>query len=297
MKPRLYLINGPLGAGKTTFLKELLQQPGFKKARVIENEFASTSIDTHALHEHTAAIRTIAGVCICCGTGEALVETLRELKSSNEPVVIEATGVANSLKLIEKLAMADMFDYYTLAHGVFVLDAAEHARHGDALHTHAAELRAADTVLVSKTDLVTPEHYAALCQYLNRLGVRNVHKVVNGIGDFSLLEQPSGMTTFFANFDGELAAHDTGVNYMVMALDDIKLDPQKLHKAWPVLQRSFALRRLKGDGVSPDGARWHIEATPSQCRITKGIIAPAQLVAIGAKARELSLDTLKKMLV
>ena len=125
MKPKLYLINGPLGAGKTTFLKELLKQPVFKNARVIENEFASSSIDTHSLHEHQAEVRTIAGACICCSSGEELVTTLRALKESKEPVVIEATGVANSLKLIEKMAVADIFADYTLAHGVFVLDAAE----------------------------------------------------------------------------------------------------------------------------------------------------------------------------
>jgi G3E family GTPase len=37
IKPHLYLINGPLGAGKTTFLKKLLALPEYQDARVIEN--------------------------------------------------------------------------------------------------------------------------------------------------------------------------------------------------------------------------------------------------------------------
>ena len=79
MKPALYLINGPLGAGKTTLLKYLLSTPEFADARVVENEFASQSVDTAQLHTHQAEVKTIAGVCICCSTGRELTTALEEL--------------------------------------------------------------------------------------------------------------------------------------------------------------------------------------------------------------------------
>lgn len=292
MKPNLYLINGPLGAGKTTFLKYLLTQPGFTDARVIENEFASSSIDTHTLHEHQAEVRTIAGVCICCGSGEELVETLQSLKNDSAPVVIEATGVANSLKLIEKMAASDIFADYTLAHGVFVLDAAENttttiAEHGD-------ELRAADTVLVSKTDLIDDARFATLTQQLTDAGVSNVQKVMNGQCDTTLLNRPSAMLAYFADFEGDLTPHDSEVNYTVTELGEWRVSAQKLEAAWPELQKRFNLRRLKGDGVAPDGTYWHIEATPAQCRVSSGTQTTPQLVWIGGNARELTLDDIKK---
>lgn len=293
MKPKLYLINGPLGAGKTTFLKELLQQPGFEKARVIENEFASVSIDTHALHEHTAEIRTIAGVCICCGSGEELVEALTSLKNSGEPVVIEATGVANSLKLIEKMAAADIFADYTFAHAVFVLDATESTP--DALQTYANELRGADTVLVSKTDLVNLGQFERLHKRLSDIGVSNVYKVTEGVCDFTLLGHPSGLLAYFADFEGDIVSHDDHINYTVVQLGDWKVDPAILQKVWPALQKSFGLRRLKGDGAAPDGSNWHAEATPVQCRINKSVAATPQLVFIGGNAREVTLDIIKEV--
>jgi G3E family GTPase len=292
MKPSLYLINGPLGAGKTTFLKELLKQPGFEKARVIENEFASTSIDTQTLHEHTAEIRTIAGVCICCGSGEELVEVLISLKNSSEPVVIEATGVANSLKLIEKMATADVFDSYLLAHGVFVLDAAENTP--ETLETYAHELRGADTVLISKTDLVSTEQFERLNKQLADMGISNIHKVTNGVCDFGLLRQPSGLLAYFADFEGDITPHDDQVNYTVIQLGDWKVDPVKIRRAWPVLQKTFNLQRLKGDGIAPDGSNWHVEATPAQCRISKSAAATPQLVLIGGNARKVTLDALNE---
>jgi Ni2+-binding GTPase involved in maturation of urease and hydrogenase len=292
MKPSLYLINGPLGAGKTTFLKQLLAQPDFRHARVIENEFASTSIDTHTLHEHTAEVRTIAGVCICCGSGEELVEVLVSLKNSPEPVVIEATGVANSLKLIEKMAAADIFAQYTLAHGIFVLDAAESSE--ETLAMYADELRGADTVLLSKSDLVTAEHFANLKKQLITKGVGNIHVVHHGDCDFNLIKQPSGMLGYFARFDGDITPHDDTVNYTVTPLGNWKVAPIKIKQAWPTLQKMFILKRLKGDGVAPDGTVWHIEATPAQCRITEGSATTPQLVWIGGNAREVTVDTIKK---
>lgn len=295
MKPKLYLINGPLGAGKTTFLKKLLKQPGFTGARVIENEFASSSIDTHALHEHQAEVRTIAGVCICCGSGEELVETLRALKDSDEPVVIEATGVANSLKLIEKMAAADIFADYTLAHGVFVLDAAENT--AETLDQYSDELKAADTVLLSKTDLISASQLTSLEQLLAAHNISRVQKVVNGTCDFAVLESRSAMLAYFADFDGDITPHDDQVNYTVTALDGWKVAPQKLQTAWPQLQRRFALRRLKGDGIAPDGSYWHIEATPSQCRVSAGAKTTPQLVWIGGKARELTLSDIQELCV
>jgi G3E family GTPase len=126
VKLALYLINGPLGAGKTTLLKYLLSTAQFADARVVENEYASQSVDTQQLALHSAEVKTIAGVCICCSTGRELTVALEELaEQSDAPVIIEATGVANSLVLVEKLAAAQLLEYYELRHAVFVLDAAE----------------------------------------------------------------------------------------------------------------------------------------------------------------------------
>jgi G3E family GTPase len=293
MKPALYLINGPLGAGKTTFLKQLLRTSGFTNARIIENEFASTSIDSQQLHDHTAEVQTIAGVCICCGSGEELVEALTALAESSEPVVIEATGVANSLKLIEKMAVADIFSRYTLAHGIFVLDGVESTP--EALDTYSDELRAADTVLISKTDLMSDSQRRTLHQQLQKHGITRNHTVDNGVCDFSLLEKPSEMLDYFADFEGVIAAHDTDINYVVLTLDDWQVEPKALQDVWTKLRDTYGLRRMKGDIASPDGNYWHIEATPSQCRVTQGREIPVKLVCIGANARLLSVDRLKEL--
>lgn len=284
MKPKLYLINGPLGAGKTTLLRELLKLPEFQNARVIENEFASTSIDTQQLHDHQAEVKTIAGVCICCSTGDELVEALRELASDPEPVIIEATGVANSLMLLEKLIVGDILDRYELAHGIFVLDAVEAANDTRSiLDTYADEITAADTLLISKSDLIDPMEFVTLQELIGTLRSGVTVPVYEGICDTELFNEPTQMLTFYESHNGDINAHDSDMNYATLH-PTLPLSPEAMKRNWPQLSDTYALRRMKGDFVDADGAWWHVEATPGQCRVNATDAEFAQIVCIGEKA-------------
>lgn len=289
MKPKLYLINGPLGAGKTTFLKELLQLPAYKDARIIENEFANTSVDTDQLHDHHAEVQTIAGVCICCSTGDELTNALASLSHDSAPVIIEATGVANSLKLIEKIVVADMLEKYDLAHAIFIIDAAEAAHDIETtIQTYSNELKAADTVLVSKTDLISPSSAEHLMEALHGLQITRIGLVYDGVFDHSLLDNPSQILAYFAELDDKLTNHDGGTNYTILDLEDTRIAIEVIDTIWNDLQKEYGLRRLKGDIYDQNGHIWHIEATPAQCRVTKSMAHKAKLVFIGSNARAIT---------
>ena len=292
MKPNLYLINGPLGAGKTTLLKEMMQTPEFSSARVIENEFASTSIDTNQLHDHQSEVKTIAGVCICCSTGNELIDALGDLLASQEPVIIEATGVANSLQLLEKLIVGDMLSRYELAHGIFVLDGAEAVAHTSSILTsYGDELLAADTVIISKLDLVSENDYGMLVEVLGAHGVRNIVPMFDGICDLDSFVDSSQMLAYYSAHEAELTAHDTAMNYTIISLE-APLEQATLEAHWRQYFNDFSLGRMKGDFIDSAGVWWHLEATPSQCRITRGDPAIAQMVCIGKDARKMSKQTL-----
>lgn len=290
MKPKLYLINGPLGAGKTTLLRELLKQPDFQHARVIENEFASTSVDTDQLHDHQAEVKTIAGLCICCSTGDELIDALNSLANSPEPVIIEATGVANSLMLIEKLVVGNIFDKYELAHGIFVLDAVEALAHQESLETYHDELQAADTLLISKTDLLTHEQHTTLLEQLSAIRTLPIASVIEGVCDIALFDTPSQILNYYVEHDAEIQSHDGAVNYTVLSLTDA-VSPAAIQQNWAQLAENFGLRRMKGDIADEDGRWWHVEATPAQCRITAADArSTQQLVCIGEAATTLTAD-------
>lgn len=288
MKPKLYLINGPLGAGKTTLLRELLKLPEFQDARVIENEFASTSIDTQQLHDHQAEVKTIAGVCICCSTGDELIEALQSLAGSTEPVIIEATGVANSLMLLEKLIIGDILDRYELAHGIFVLDAVEAMNDTRSiLKTYADEIAAADTLLISKSDLVEPEDFTILQELIDTLRSGVTIPVYEGVCDTELFNEPTQMLAFYESHNGVIHAHDGDMNYVTLHPAS-SISPDAIERNWPQVATTYGLRRMKGDFVDPDGVWWHVEATPAQCRVMPTDAEIAQIVCIGEQATKLT---------
>lgn len=293
MKPNLYLINGPLGAGKTTFLRELLKLPEYKEARIIENEFANTSVDTEQLHDHHAEVQTIAGVCICCSTGDELTDALEQLSHDTAPVIIEATGVANSLRLIEKIVNADMLDKYTVRHAIFILDAIE--AFGDierTLATYRHELQAADTILVSKTDLLTDGQVERLMEGLFQLNVQQISFSHEGAFEPSLLKKDSHILNYFAHLEGHIDNHENGANYTVIDGSNVNLEKRQLQLMWQNIQSKYEIRRMKGNVRLNDGMTWHVEATPHQCKVSPYTSGALRLVVIGTDAVSMTLESM-----
>lgn len=102
-KVPLYLVNGSLGAGKTSVLEFLLQQSGYKGSRVIENEYANENVDGYRLEKLADIVTTLAGDCVCCSSKHALTRMLLDFcRNSPAPVFIEATGVARTMNLVER---------------------------------------------------------------------------------------------------------------------------------------------------------------------------------------------------
>lgn len=291
MKLPLYIINGPLGAGKTTLLKHLLTTPEFSEARVVENEFASQSVDTEQLAAHQAEVKTIAGVCICCSTGSELTTALEELaEGSQQPVIIEATGVANSLVLVEKLTATNLLDYYELRHVIFVIDAAEMLRRPELLDTYREELAAADTVLLSKTDLLEPNDALDLMQQLASRRKGRIENVFHGEVDTSILQQqPSTILHYYLEHESAAREHEKEPSYMIIPTSGDDIAPDRLHAAWAHFVKTYGAERMKG-AIASSGLVWHVEATPSQCRIEESSNPKEtlSLVIIGAEAHRIT---------
>lgn len=147
----VYLLNGALGSGKTTLLAQLLQA---RQSRdfVIENEIANTSVDDLTLD--TPNIHTIAGECVCCSDGSSLVKALLYARDNSfEAVFIESTGAASMANLLVNLLGEQFFiDNFRVQQTLLVIDALALERTPPSIH----DLAVADTVIVSKLDLVSP---------------------------------------------------------------------------------------------------------------------------------------------
>ena len=64
---KIDIISGFLGAGKTTFIKQLLKEAiSGEKVVLIENEFGQIGIDGGFLKDAGIEIREMNSGCICC---------------------------------------------------------------------------------------------------------------------------------------------------------------------------------------------------------------------------------------
>ena len=287
-KIALYLVNGALGAGKTTLVDFLVQQPEFTGARVIENEFASESIDSCTLAQRVDEVATIAGECICCSSGEELIDILHNFAISGKaPVIIESTGVANTLRVVEKLLAGDIFEQYDLKQSLYVVDGAE-ARADGLAEALLAEAQAADTVLISKLDLLTENDRQQLIATLSQQGLTKVARLDHGKFDLAQLDGESRILDYLLLHESAENAAENVLNYSVVDVAELAISADKIEKIWASLRDKYALRRMKG-AVADGNEIYHIEATPQQMRVTRGAIdEPLKLVVIGERAREVT---------
>lgn len=295
-KIALYLVNGALGAGKTTLVDFLVQQPEFTGARVIENEFASESIDSCRLAQRVDEVATIAGECICCSSGEELIDVLHKFAiSSQAPVIIESTGVANTLRVVEKLLAGDVFEQYDLRQSLYVVDGAE-ARVNGLAEMLLAEAQAADVVLISKLDLLAENDRRQLIETLSQQGLTNVMRMDHGVCDLAQLSSESQILDYLLLHEPAKNAAENALNYSVVDVADLAISAKKIETIWTNLRDKYALRRMKG-AVADGSEIYHIEATPQQIRVTRGATDESlKLVVIGERAREITRAVIMKEL-
>ncbi len=122
---KIDIISGFLGAGKTTFIKKLIQE-GLKGEQVvlIENEFGEIGIDTGFLKESGIKINEMNSGCICCSLVGDFSVALGEVMSQYKPdrVIIEPSGVGK-LSDVMKAVEGVLNDEVVLNSHITVADA------------------------------------------------------------------------------------------------------------------------------------------------------------------------------
>lgn len=101
------LLTGFLGAGKTTFLKNLtveLQRRGLLP-HVILNDYENASVDATSVRQVTRDVKTVGGTCVCCESRDALFDSLEgQPAGMRDVVLVETNGTTDPLALLDNLA-------------------------------------------------------------------------------------------------------------------------------------------------------------------------------------------------
>ncbi len=185
------IITGFLGAGKTTMIRNLLQNAGGRRLALIINEFGDVGVDGEILRNCGVEncpdenIVELSNGCICCTVADDFVPTLEKLLALRpvpEHIIIETSGLALPKPLVKAFAWPEIRDKVTVDGVVTVVDgpavaagqfaedpekvAAQRAADPSLDHDNPLEevygdqLACADMIVLNKTDVMTAEDIA-----------------------------------------------------------------------------------------------------------------------------------------
>jgi cobalamin biosynthesis protein CobW len=196
------VITGFLGSGKTTLIRQLLQNNQGRRIAVLVNEFGELGIDGELLRscqvcddteEPTTNIVELTNGCLCCTVQEEFLPTMQQLLERRENldcILIETSGLALPKPLIQAFrwpeirtgatvdGVVTVVDCEAVVSGTLAanLDALEAQRKADPNLDHETpieelfedQLACADLVLLSKVDRVDDQTQTQVQNWLKQ---------------------------------------------------------------------------------------------------------------------------------
>jgi dihydroorotase len=160
------LLTGFLGSGKTTVLNHVLKEPGMAATAVIVNEFGEIGIDHLLVERSSEDVVLLNSGCLCCTVRSDIVDTLTNLfvdrVKGKVPfftrVAIETTGLADPAPILHTLMTEPIVAARYMLDGVVTtVDAVNGTGTLDRQPEAVKQAAVADRLLLTKTDLATPE--------------------------------------------------------------------------------------------------------------------------------------------
>ena len=260
------LVTGFLGSGKTTFLKHVVEQHRDRKLVYLVNEFSPHDIDGAIVSKTNPSVVAIPGGSIFC---KCLVTEfigqltkLPETFEGAEGVVIEASGMANPKVIADMLHETKLDKQYDLTHIVSVVDPGSFMKLRVTLPNIVAQIEAADTVLINKTDLYDADAIAETTEALTAIKPNvHLHQCAYAAAEFGLFTPPTAVR----ELHGEYAkCKDPNYDSIAIALNR-PIDTATLEAR--ILAAEDDLYRVKGNVPTPHGTQ-HVEYAKSGLTIT-----------------------------
>ena len=244
-KTKLYLLTGFLGAGKTTFLTNVLNDLSGKKVAVIMNEFGRVGIDGTLIEKDGMELVEInRGSIFCSCLQLSFVSALVEMADRGmEYVFVESSGLAdpsNIGEFLEAVAVAkgDVYDYsgaICIVDGVNFLDQVQN------IATVERQLKFCHLVIISKVDLIDEETLAKIKAKIREINDKaEIVESIQGKIDYNFLEKDLTAEAWVGTEDTTNSpenkpktlvltfAGETTQDKLTQFLDRIKLDSYRI---------------------------------------------------------------------
>ena len=170
---KIDIISGFLGAGKTTFIKKMIEE-AFKGEQVvlIENEFGEVGIDGGFLKDAGIQITEMNSGCICCSLVGDFATNLNEVITKYHPdrILIEPSGVGKLSDVMKSVIDIEKEQDVKLNALVTVVNALKANKQMKAFgEFFNNQIEYATTVILSRSQNATPEQLEFCVKQIQKL--------------------------------------------------------------------------------------------------------------------------------
>ena len=148
------VVSGFLGAGKTTFIRTLLQRTGIHAA-VLENEYGDTDLDKKTLEkESPLQVLEFMEGCVCCTKKDSFVNTILAISAGLDPdwLIVEPSGVGKLSAITENIGRVSYEKIRPAGSVLVVAPRSLHAVMADYPDIVRDQIANADRIVLSKCE-------------------------------------------------------------------------------------------------------------------------------------------------
>ena len=169
---KIDIVSGFLGAGKTTFIKRVLEIVKNEKTVLIENEFGEVGIDGGFLEDSGIEIKEMNSGCICCSLVGDFTSSLKEILEKYEPqrVIIEPSGVGKLSDVMKAVELVESNLKIEPGKSVTVVDANKckmYAKNFGEFFNN--QIQYADIIVLSRTDVADEKKQAKAVEIVREI--------------------------------------------------------------------------------------------------------------------------------
>ena len=162
-KTPVHIISGFLGVGKTTTIINLLKQrQQNENIAVVVNEYGEIGIDGAILETEGKpfSMKEVPGGCICCSSGEMLLESFQQILDEIKPtrIIIEPSGLARPSDIKILLNTSSFADRIYMKPMISLIDPELYCDDDfrDSI-VFDDQIESADILVITRTDIATEQ--------------------------------------------------------------------------------------------------------------------------------------------
>ena len=297
---KVTLITGFLGAGKTTLIRQLLEQsPVNERWVVLVNEFGDIGLDSAFYSNSGVAIKEVPGGCVCCTTSAAFQLGLHQLIKEYNPdrIFIEPSGLGHPKQIIQKLRSTSYHDVLLLTGAFCVLDArnlqderyTQHAIFND-------QIESANGIVFSHVDRYKSEDITALETRFSSATLSSSKPAVFLSNPMRLNIEDLDIGLIDVPVEGR-SVHTHHVSHSHKEGSDKKTDPHSHHDHANSTERSPWHYQKHQDAMQVLGWRWPLDDRFSEEEVTSMIRSIAGLEGVYRIKGVFSINTTEALFV